>query len=279
MNFSAVRWQMMTYKPYGSANEEPSRPRPSPTYVKKLESAKLLRPNAACTMRPPSTLPTGSNCNACVMSPHQPAMTSGDTSTSVPRSAPSPRATRTILPSKRLPWNSCVGTATKPSPATCPEWLRNRPTARKVVLINTPASGPAAATSQRVARSLSMEVKGVIAPKEPIWRLGTNNVGPSFTSLMAAAMRCPASWAMLTPNTALKMGIAVVKYGVGSHDSKPGGSSLDSKLAGLANHSRVSFGSFVTLAASASCPHEAMKSRAKITATACFQLVVSGGKA
>lgn len=44
----AVRWQMSTYSPKGSASEDPSRPSPSPTYDSRLLTLRLVRPKADC---------------------------------------------------------------------------------------------------------------------------------------------------------------------------------------------------------------------------------------
>mmetsp|Transcript_20928 Transcript_20928/g.58252 ORF Transcript_20928/g.58252 Transcript_20928/m.58252 type:complete len:210 (+) Transcript_20928:1016-1645(+) len=81
------------------------------------------------------------------------------------------------------------------------------------------------------------------------------------------------------PKMAIKMGRALLKYSEGSQFSKPGGRASVSRLAGLANHSSVSLGSLVTLAASASCPQLPTSSSASTKATADPHPVVCGGTA
>ena len=62
---------------------------------------------------PPSRLPTGKLLRAVATRPHQPPMSTGWISTLALFMALSPSTALAMLPSSRLPWNSCVGTGTR----------------------------------------------------------------------------------------------------------------------------------------------------------------------
>ena len=168
---------------HGKASELAMMPKLRLMYVPREVAPRTRRPNAVCAMRPPSMEPTGSKLSACVVSAHHPAMKYGCTSTPFVLAS---KKSCEMPPSKRLVLNNESGMGIKSGLSPPTESVK--PYTNRFNATILPASGPAAATSNKSARVSGVLLICVSVPNVPSCEFGIKNGTPILILRINAAI-------------------------------------------------------------------------------------------